>query len=112
MKWEVLLYVSSTGQPVVLRFMQSLDTIVYAKTLRQIELLETYGTDLGMPHAKPLGDGLVELRVRGKREVRIFYVFAKGRQVYLLHGFIKKTQTTPKKELDIARTRQKEIEKI
>lgn len=41
----------------------------------------------------------------------MFYAFALGRRIYLLHGFIKKTQTTPKKELDIARQRQAEVEK-
>jgi len=112
MKWEVLLYVTASGQQVVSKFVQGLDEISYAKTIRQIELLETYGTELGMPHAKKLGNGLIELRVRGKREVRIFYVFAKDREIYLLHGFIKKTQQTPKKELEIARDRQKEIENL
>jgi len=109
--WEVLFYVTPGGQPVVDKFVQSLDEVARAKTLRQVELLQTYGTDLGMPHSKSLG-GLVELRVRGKSEVRIFYVFAKGKQIFMLHGFLKKTQTTPNKELTIARGRQKEIEKL
>ena len=112
MAWEIIFYVTESGQQVVYDFVKTLDPISYAKTLRQINLLETYGTDLGMPHAKPLGGGLIELRIRGKREVRIFYVFAKGRNIYLLHGFIKKTQQTPKKELDIARNRQKEVENL
>lgn len=112
MNWEVLFYTTPSGQPVASKFVQSLDTISYAKTIRQIELLETYGTDLGMPHAKSLGSGLIELRVRGKREVRIFYVYAKEKRIYLLHGFIKKTQQTPKKDLDIARDRQKEIDQL
>ena len=112
MNWEVLFYVTASGQPVVHKFVKSLDAISYAKALRQIELLETYGSELSMPHAKALGSGLIELRVRGKREVRIFYAFAKGKRIFLLHGFIKKTQKTPKKELDIARDRQKEIENL
>lgn len=112
MNWEILFYTTASGQPVVGRFVDDLDAITKAKTLRQIDLLETYGTDLGMPHAKSLGGGLVELRVRGKREVRVFYVFAKGKQIYMLHGFIKKTQITPKKELEIARNRQKEVENL
>jgi len=112
MKWQVLLYVTANGQQAVHKFVNSLDPISYTKTLRQIELLEAHGTDLGIPHAKALGGGLIELRVRGKREVRIFYVFAKERTIYLLHGFIKKTQHTPKKELDIARERQREIENL
>lgn len=110
MKYNVLFYETENGKKVVSQFIKSLDNITYAKTIRQIDLLKSYGVDLGMPHTKSLGSGLIELRVRGKREVRIFYVFAKGKDVYLLHGFIKKTQKTPKKELDIARDRQKEIE--
>ena len=112
MNWEVSFYVTKSGQQVVYDFVKGLDAISYAKTLRQINLLETYGTDLGMPHSKPLDGGLIELRVRGKQEVRIFYVFAQKRNIYLLHGFIKKTQQTPKKELNVARDRQKEIENL
>lgn len=63
-----------------------------------------------MPHTRQMGDGLYELRVRGKQEVRIFYIFAKGSTIYLLHAFQKKTQTTPKKELETARQRQGEID--
>jgi phage-related protein len=112
MQWELFFYVTASGQTVMSDFVLSLDAITKAKTQRQIDLLKEYGTDLGMPHAKSLGGGLVELRVRGKREVRIFYVYAKGKQIYLLHGFIKKTQQTPKRELDIARDRQKEIDSL
>lgn len=57
------------------------------------------------------GGGLLELRVRGKQEVRIFYAFASGKRIYLLHAFIKKARTTPKKELDLARQRQAQLEK-
>lgn len=110
MKWKVLFYMTVGGQRVVEKFIESLDAVTHAKTIRQIELLENYGVDLGMPHAKSLGTGLVELRVRGKREVRIFYVYVSGRRIIMLHGFIKKSQTTPIKELEIARARQREVE--
>lgn len=63
-----------------------------------------------MPHTKMLGGGLMELRVRGKQEVRIFYIFIVNKQIYLLHGFLKKTQAISKKELDIAYQRKLEIE--
>ncbi len=109
MEWSIVLYQASTGRPVVADFINSLDATSYAKTLRQIELLQRYGTELGMPHVKPLGDGLLELRVRGKREVRIFYVYATQKRAILLHGFVKKTQATPRKELMIARKRQQEF---
>lgn len=51
----------------------------------------------------------MELRVRGKQEARVFYAFVRGTRIYLLHVFVKKGKTTPKKELDIARRRQAEI---
>ena len=91
-------------------FIDALPEIPHAKLLRQIDLLETYGIELGMPHARPIGGGLLELRVRGRTDVRVFYAFATGRRTYLLHGFIKKRQATPKHELDIAWQRKKEIE--
>jgi phage-related protein len=112
MDWEIIFYITPSGQPVVQKFIDDLPKPTRAKVLRQIDLLELMGTDLGMPHAKALGDGLVELRVRsgrGTHEVRVFYAFAVRRQIYLLHAFVKKTQATPKRELDIARERQKQI---
>ncbi|HTE22885.1 MAG TPA: type II toxin-antitoxin system RelE/ParE family toxin [Candidatus Limnocylindria bacterium] len=112
MNWEVLFYITSSGQPVVQKFIETLPKIPHAKLLKELDLLEKYGTELGMPHTKPIGAGLIELRARGKQEVRVLYVFAKERRIYLLHGFIKKTQTTPKKELDIALQRKKEIENL
>ena len=82
-----------------------------AKLLRQIKLLEEFGPQTGMPHAKPIGDGLYELRVRGKQEVRILYIFVKRSAIYLLHGFLKKTEAIPNRELNIAKERKREIEK-
>ena len=83
-------------------FVESLDAKEIAKTIRTIELLEEFGNDLSMPHSRHLSDGLLELRVRGIREIRIFYCFHENRAI-LLHAFIKKTQKTPEKELQRAR---------
>jgi phage-related protein len=46
----------------------------------------------------------------GNRIARLFFVPTNDRLV-VLHAFIKKTQATPKTELDIARTRQRDWEK-
>lgn len=81
-----------------------------SKLTRLVDMLERFGPELAMPHTKPLGGGLYELRVRGKQEVRVFYVFARGDTIYLLHAFQKKTQETPQKELGLARQRQAEID--
>lgn len=85
------------------RFLESLNPKELAKTIRSIELLEEFGNKLGMPHSRHMTDGLVELRIKGRREIRIFYCFYKNKAV-LLHAFVKKTQTTPRKEFAKAET--------
>lgn len=115
MAWEIEYYKTRSGQEVVKDFIDNLQENAQAKLARQLDLLEEYGNQLGMPHAKALGGGLMELRVRGKRgsqEVRVFYVFVVRKRIYLLHGFVKKSQATLKKELDLARSRQSEIENM
>ena len=72
-----------------------------AKTIRVIDLLEKFGNKLEMPHSKYLENGILELRIRGKREIRILYCFHK-QKIILLHTFIKKSQNTPAKELNRA----------
>lgn len=69
-----------------------------------------YGWPVGMPICRPLGDGLWEVRssLPSRREARIFFSVIEE-QMVLLHGFIKKTQKTPKAELDLALKRLKDI---
>lgn len=56
-----------------------------------LELLIDFGPQLGMPYSRAMGDGLFELRARGKEGVgRAFYCYVKGKQVIILHAFIKK----------------------
>ena len=109
MAWDIEYYETHNGQEVIKDFIDNLQESTQTKLARQLDLLAEHGSQLGMPHAKAIGSGLIELRVRGKQEVRVFYVFAVGKHIYLLHAFIKKSKTTPKKELDIARQRQAEI---
>jgi phage-related protein len=94
--------------PKIERFISSLNKETIAKVLRTIDLLEEFGHQLGMPHSKKVATWLFELRIRGKQEIRIFYAFHKG-AVHLLHGFVKKSQKTPRKELAIAITKLKSL---
>lgn len=82
-------------------FIASLEKPSIAKVLRTIDLLEIFGNKLGLPHSKKVSGRLFELRIRGKQEVRIFYTFHKGEAV-LLHGFKKKTNRIPQKEIEMA----------
>ena len=66
-----------------------------------------------MPHCRSLAPrrGLWEVRssLTGNRIGRVLFFIHEG-QMVLLHGFIKKTQQTPDRELDLAVKRKKEIE--
>jgi len=64
-----------------------------------------------MSHVKAMAGGLIKLRVRGKKEVRLFHTFLIGKRVYLLLAFTKTTKINLKKELNIASQRKIEIEK-
>ena len=84
---------------------------ILANLLHILELIEDFGPALGKPHTAPMGGGLFEIRARGKEGIgRTFFCTAKGQEIVILHSFIKKTQQTPKKELDKARRRMKEID--
>lgn len=81
-----------------------------ARFLRYAERMEIYGPDLGMPHTRAMGDALFELRLKAAEGIaRVFYCTLVGRRIVMLHQFIKKSEKTPGKELDIARKRMKEI---
>ncbi len=83
---------------------------VVADYARIAELLIEYGPNLRLPHSRAFGEGLFELRPRGKSGIgRAFYCFLVGQRVVVLHAFIKKSQQTPEQEIKVARRRMKEI---
>lgn len=89
---------------------ESLPMGIRASYTRLTELLEEFGLDLRMPHSRAMGGGLFELRPRGREGIaRVFYCMKVGSKIVMLHSFIKKTNETPKRELDIARRRQREV---
>jgi len=68
------------------------------------------GPNLGAPHTDAFGDGLFELRLKGQEGIaRVFFCALVGRRVMMLHSFVKKTQKTPQREIEVARKRMKEI---
>jgi phage-related protein len=59
-------------------------------------LMEEQGADLLLPHARAMGDGLFELRCKGEEGIgRAFYCTLVGRQILILHRFIKKANAIP-----------------
>lgn len=83
---------------------------IQARMLRLLELIEEHGANLGAPHTAPMGDGLFEIRAKAKEGIgRALFCYMKGEHVYILHAFVKKTQKTPKRELDLTIARMKEV---
>ena len=84
---------------------------VLADYARLIELLAEHGPSLRLPHSRAFGEGLFELRPRGRSGIgRAFYCFMLAKRIVVLHAFIKKSQQTPERELKLARKRLKELQ--
>jgi len=83
------------------KFIYSLEKPTIGKVIHAIDLLEKFGYKLSSPHSKKISPKIFELRIRGQQEVRIFYTFSKLETI-LLHGFIKKSQKTPSREIKAA----------
>ena len=90
------------------KFIESLENSTIAKILHTIDLLEMFGHKLGLPHSKRISKNIFELRIYGAQKVRVFYTLHKF-QAILLHGFVKKTQKIPRKEIKIAEKKIKAI---
>jgi phage-related protein len=110
MEYEIELYEKANKESPVLDFIMSLNPKQQAKIYREIELLMKFGNELHFPHVRKMeGDkynGLWELRIEFASEAfRIFYFMYYQNKSVLLHGFQKKTEKTPIKELDIALNR-------
>lgn len=108
-KWEIDLYENARGEKLVEKFIDSLEAKSRLKITHAIELLEAFGLAVGYPHVKKLtGSNLWEYRILGSDNIRIFYVSMTGKKFLVLHGFKKKKQKTPTKEIKIAEERLQE----
>ncbi|MGA3307198.1 MAG: type II toxin-antitoxin system RelE/ParE family toxin [Xanthobacteraceae bacterium] len=82
-----------------------------AKFRRIVELMQSKGLEqVREPYVKHLEGGLWEMRLSGPSTIaRAIYVAARGRRIVVLHAFVKKTEKTPRRALEIARARAKEV---
>lgn len=108
-KITVLFYRTQAGNEPVREWLLSLDKEDKQTAGVDIKTVE-YGWPIGMPVARPLGNGLYEVRsnISHKRIARVIFTIIDNYMI-LLHGFIKKTQKTPKEEIALALKRRKEI---
>jgi len=82
-----------------------------ARFLHISELLQSFGPHgVGMPHVRPLGGKLWEMRLTGRAGIaRAIYVAASKQRLVVLHAFIKKTEKTPRRAIELAERRLTEI---
>ena len=101
---EIKFYESADGQVPVRDFLDGLDIKMRQKMLRSIMALQEMGYSLRMPLSEFLEDGIFELRAQAGNNIsRVLYFFMLGNQAVLTHGFIKKTQKTPAREIKRAK---------
>jgi len=82
-----------------------------ARFQRIVAMIQTIGLErVREPYVKHLEDRLWEMRMTGRDGIsRAIYVTAIGRRVVVVRAFVKKTQKTPRSEIEIARRRAKEV---
>jgi len=86
---------------------------IQARMIRLMELMEKHGVNLGEPHTKSLGDELFEIRAKAKEGIgRSIFCYMQDRKIIILHVFVKKDQKIPKKDLELAKERLKEVKKL
>ena len=89
----------------------ALPTDMQARFLRLAERIASVGLEsLGEPHVKHLEGKLWEMRLTGRDGIaRALYVTAIGRRIVVVRAFVKKTQKTPRSEIELALQRAKEV---
>lgn len=106
MKWQILFYEDHRGKCPVLEFINDLSAKDRAKINNDLRLLEEFGPNLGMPHARRIEGRLWELR---PGDNRLFYFLYLDGKFVILHGFRKQSMKTPEKEIATAMRRMNEL---
>jgi phage-related protein len=102
-EWLIVFYVEEDGASPVREFLESLDTKTQARFRWSIEQLRVRNVQAREPLVRHIEGKLWELREESQTNIfRLFYFFFTGRRIVFLHGFQKKAQKTPRREIEIA----------
>jgi phage-related protein len=105
MSWSIEYYSDKLA-----RMILKMPSGLLARYIHVSDLMLKFGPNLGMPHTRAMGEKLFEMRLKSKEGIsRIFYCTKIGKKIIIIHFFIKKTQKTPTKEIEIARKRLVEV---
>jgi len=106
MAWDIEFYRDVAGKEPLTEFLNGLPVKTRAKVVRLIELLADQGVLLKEPYTRQIRGKIRELRVKDHLgHVRVLYFTVTGRRFVLLHGFLKKTDKTPEREIELAEKR-------
>lgn len=105
-EWSIVFYIEEDGESPVRDFLESLEAKTQARFLWSIEQLRVRNVQAREPLVRHLEGKLWELREESRTNIfRLLYFFFSGRRIVFLHGFQKKTQKTPRRELETAQKR-------
>lgn len=105
MKWVIDYYNQSVNNNI-----ESLHKTIQAKFEAILDKIEEYGPNLGLPFTRAMSNGLFEIRAKGHAGIaRGLFCIMSNKRIVILHVFVKKTDAIPKKELDLAIKRMKEV---
>ncbi len=105
-EWSIVFYREADGSSPITTFLESLDKKTQARFAWSIEQLRVRNVQAREPLVRHIEGDIWELREESSTNIyRIMYVFFTGRKIVLLHGFQKKTQKTPRREISIAEER-------
>lgn len=105
-EWRTEFYLAEDGSSPVEEFLYSLDEKTRARFRWSMEQLRVRNVHAREPLVRHLEADLWELREESRTNIyRIIYFFFTGRRIVFLHGFQKKSQKTPRRELETAKLR-------
>jgi len=103
---KVIYYTTDIDENPVKKFIDSLQKRDKAKIFRIFQNIEQYGLLSILPHLKKLTETpFWEIRILGENNIRIIYLAISAESILVLHGFLKKSQKTPIREIEIASKR-------
>lgn len=113
-QFTIEFYETEEGKIPAEEFLMELDIKMRTKLLMIMKVLQEKGNHLREPYSKHLDDGIFEIRGKIGNDIsRMLYFFYYGGKIIVTHGFIKKTQKTPKAEIELAKKYRKDyIERL
>ncbi len=108
--WAVVFYVDQRGDEPVREFLNNLDLQTQVRFEWSIEQLRVRNVQAREPLVRHLEGRLWELREESRTNIyRLIYFFFTGRQIVFVQGFQKKTQRTPRTEIEVAEWRMQDF---